>query len=299
MKSIRSMLLAARPWSFSMTAISVVLAAVASAGETPFRWGLSAMVLVGMILIHAATNLMNDYFDVRHGVDTPDSPTAQYRAHPVLEGTFTPRQILGVALALYAVAAAIGVVLTLERGPVVLIFAAAGGLASFFYTAGPVKYKHLALGELSVFLMWGPLMMLATSTVLTGDWSRARPVVLLSLPQGLWVALVIYANNLKDIAYDEDTGVRTLANLLRPGSARRLFVAFLAVIYALHGVLVGLRVIPLWGLIGALSLVPAGLLAGRLLRTAEVPADADPKTAQAGMVYGVLLIVSFLLDLVV
>jgi 1,4-dihydroxy-2-naphthoate octaprenyltransferase len=288
------MLLAARPWSFSMTAISVTLAAVASLGVMPFCWGSYLVVLGGMILVHAATNLLNDFFDVRHGVDRPDSPTARYRTHPLLAGIYRPKQLLAVAVGCYGLAAVGGAFLALRHGAFVAAFAAVGTLASVFYTAGPVKYKHLALGEAAVFLMWGPLMMLATSRIIAGGWDRALPMGLLSIPQGGWVALVIFANNMKDSSYDGRTGVRTLANLLGRRRSQQVFIAALACLYALTAVLIGLRIIPLWGLAAFASLPAVVKLAAVLVRSREVPPDADPRTARAGMIYGLLLIAAFL-----
>jgi 1,4-dihydroxy-2-naphthoate octaprenyltransferase len=280
-----------------MTAISVSLAAAASAGVRAFPWLSYFLVLAGKILVHAATNLLNDYFDVRHGVDRPDSPTARYRAHPLIDGSFTPRQVLSAALACYGVALILAGYLAALRGPVVLVFAAVGGLASVFNTAGPVRYKHLALGEASVFLAWGPLMMLATSTIVTGGWERALRVGFLSIVQGLWVALVIFANNLKDISFDETTRVRTVANLMGKSTALRAFIGSLAAIYLLAGVLIALGVIPVWGIAVLLSLPSALLLVQNLLRSAEVPVDADPRTAQTGMIFGLLLLAAFLVGL--
>ena len=296
MKRLRALVLATRPWSFSMTAISVSLAAVASAGIRPFRWLDYFLVLAGMIMTHGATNLLNDYFDYRHGVDTSSSPTARYRAHPLVEGILSPRGILLAAIVLYGSAAAIGVVLTFRRGLVVLLFAAVGALASVFYTAGPVKFKHRALGELAVFLMWGPLMMLATSTIITGGWQRALQVALISVPQGLWVALVIFANNLKDISFDRGSGVWTIANLLGRDRALRAFCAGLAAAYASVAALSALRVIPVWGLAVLLSSPLAVVLALDLMKYPEVPVDADPRTARTGMVFGLLLLGAYLAD---
>ena len=299
MRSFRTMLLAARPWSFSMTAISVTLAAVASVGVRPFPWASYALILIGMILVHAATNLLNDYFDVRHGVDRADSPTARYRAHPLIDGSFTSPEVLAAAISCYAVALALAGVLALWRGPVVMAFTAAGALASVFYTAGPIRYKHLALGELSVFLMWGPLMMLATSTIITGGWERAGSVALLSVVQGLWVALVIFANNLKDIDFDRDTRVRTVATLLGRAGAQRAYVGTLAAIYVLTGLLVVFRIVPIWGLAVAFSAPLALSLARDLRRSAEVPVDADPRTAQTGMIFGLILLAGYLVGYLV
>jgi len=296
MKRLRALVLATRPWSFSMTVISVSLAAAASAGLRPFRWLDYSLVLAGMIMTHGATNLLNDFFDYRHGVDTSSSPTARYRAHPLVEGILSPRGILLAAIVLYGSAAAIGAVLIFRRGLVVSLFAVAGALTSVFYTAGPVKFKHRALGELAVFLMWGPLMMLATSTIITGGWQRALQVALISVPQGLWVALVIFANNLKDISFDRGSGVWTIANLLGRDRALRAFCAGLAAAYAVVAALVALRVIPVWGLAVLLSSPLAVRLASDLMKSPEIPVDADPRTARTGMVFGLLLLGAFLLQ---
>ena len=299
MSRARELILATRPWSFTMTAISVSLAAVASAGVRPFPLLSYLLTLAGMVLVHGATNLLNDYFDVRHGVDRAHSPTARYRAHPLLEGSFSPQEVLWAAIVMYGVAVVLASVLAAQRGWVVLAFVAVGAFASVFYTADPVRYKHLALGEISVFLMWGPLMMLATGTIVSGGWESAVLVLLLSVVQGGWVALVIFANNLKDIGFDRETAVRTLANLLGEPRARNAFVAALLGIYLLTGALILLRVLPIWGLAVILSLPASLRLTRDVARSPEVPADADPRTARAGMVFGLLLIGSFVVELLV
>jgi 1,4-dihydroxy-2-naphthoate octaprenyltransferase len=110
------------------------------------------------VLLHAATNLINDYYDVVNGVDTVQAATAQYRPHPLVEGLLPREHVRRVAYGLFVLAALIGIYLTLVCGVVVLIIGLVGLLAGLTYTAPPLKYKYVALGEVSVFLMWGPLM---------------------------------------------------------------------------------------------------------------------------------------------
>ena len=290
---LRTLLLAVRPWSFTMTAISVTVASLMALPA--FDWVLYLIVLVGMIAVHASTNLINDYFDVRYGVDRPDSPTALYRPHPLLTGLLSPGQALLGVLVLYGISLLTGLYLVLLRGWSIVLIAALGGLASFFYTAGPVKYKHRALGELSVFLMWGPLMMLGTYYVQTGNWDRVGPVIWVSLPIGLWVALVLLANNLKDIDDDRQTGV-TLGTLLGRKGTLKLYTLLSATVYLLTGLGMILHVIPLWGLIIFASLSMLWKLLQTLQSAPEIPPDADPRTAQLAMLFGLLLILSLLLD---
>jgi 1,4-dihydroxy-2-naphthoate octaprenyltransferase len=110
------------------------------------------------------------------------------------------------------------------------------------------------------------------------------------------VALVIFANNLKDISFDRGSGVWTIANLLGRDRALRAFCAGLAAAYAVVAALVALRVIPVWGLAVLLSSPLAVRLASDLMKCTEVPVDADPRTARAGMVFGLLLLGAFLLQ---
>jgi 1,4-dihydroxy-2-naphthoate octaprenyltransferase len=290
---LHTLLLAVRPWSFTMTAISVTVGSLLALPA--FNGGLYLLVLVGMIAVHAATNLINDYFDVRHGVDRPDAPTARYRPHPLLTGALHPRWALWGAFALYGVAALIGLYLTLTRGWPIAVIAVLGGLASFFYTAGPIQYKHRALGEFSVFWMWGPLMLLGAYYVQTGGWDQTDAVIWASLPIGLWVALVLLANNMKDIDYDRTQGVTTLGTLLGRRRALQLYTLLIVIVYLLSGLAVAIRALPPWALLVFLSLPMAWRLVRSLGSASEIPPDADPRTAQLATLFGFLLIVALLL----
>jgi 1,4-dihydroxy-2-naphthoate octaprenyltransferase len=291
-----SLIEATRPWSFTMTIISVCLGSLLALQAGFFAWHLFVLLLLGMVLTHGATNVINDYFDHRHGVDRPDSATALYRRHPILEGVFRPVQVLAFALALYGVSLSIGVYLTVRSGWPVLLFIVGGGLASFFYTGGPIKYKHRGMGELSVFLMWGPLMVTASYFVLSRGWSGAGRVVLASLPQGLWVALVLFANNLKDIGYDRETGVVTLANLMGRKCAEAAYMAALGAAYAVVAAEVLAGALSPWTLLVFASIPLSLRLAFSLKKAAEVPPDADPRTAKVGMIFGILYLAGFLLE---
>jgi 1,4-dihydroxy-2-naphthoate octaprenyltransferase len=287
---------AARPWSFSMTAISVTLGGLLALQAGFFALDLFALVLAGMILAHAAANLLNDYFDVKDGVDTSDAPTARYRRHPILSGIFTPSQILVAAALCFVLAMAAGIVLTAWRGWPIVVLAAAGGLAGYFYTGGPLKYKHHALGEVLVFLMWGPLAVFGAYYVQTQQLGGLPTVFLVSVPQGLWVALVLFANNLKDIEFDRRTGVKTLANGLGRKRSLRLYGATAALIYVSVVVEAALGIMPLWSLLVLLSVPVTVQLFVTLTRTEEIPPDADPRTARAAMIFGGLLLVSYALE---
>ena len=98
MPDIKTWFLAARPWSFSMSAISVTIGSVW--GLTGgFRFGGYVLALLGMVALHGATNLLNDYYDVKNKVDTPSAPTVKYRPHPLVVISHAVRTCLAFAVA--------------------------------------------------------------------------------------------------------------------------------------------------------------------------------------------------------
>ena len=299
MKStIRTYILETRPWSFTMTIVSVTLGAVPAAYSGRFDWLLYILVLVGMLCAHAASNVINDYFDVKNKVDLPESPTARYREHYLLKGMLTPGKVLTFSIILYAVAGAIAVYLIILRGLPILYIAVVGAFLSFFYTGGPVKYKYRALGEIAVFFAWGPLMLLGTYYAVTGSWEGFQVPLWISIPQGLWVTLVILANNMKDIDFDGSVGVKTAGTLLSRKRAAALFGIILFVIYGVIVLESALRIIPFFSLVTFTSLPMSFRLLSILKNSEEIPPDADPRTAQLGMIFGVLFIISLVIPLV-
>lgn len=284
--------LATRPWSFTMTAISVGVGGALAALAGAFDPWLFLLTLVGAVCVHGATNLINDYFDYKSGVDRPGAPTTLYRPHPLVEGLISPNGVLGVSLGLYAIAGVIGVYLIWLTGLGLLWFVLIGAIASFFYTASPIKYKYIALGELSVFLMWGPLMVGGTYFVQTG--SLSPNAVLISLPFGLLVALVLLANNLRDIDYDGSVGIKTLGTLLGQRKTLHLYQGLILLAYLAVVALIALKILSPWGLLVFFS----APVAFRLIRTMQqqIPNDADARTAQLDTLFGICLVLGLLLE---
>ncbi len=291
MNIYRNWFLASRPWSFSMTAISVSVGGALAARYGEFSWFLYLITLIGTVCLHAATNLINDYYDVQSGVDTQEVATAQYRPHPLVEGKLEAGHVRTAAYILYGLSTLIGIYLAATRGWELMWIGIIGAFASLTYTAPPLKYKYSALGEISVFLMWGPLMVAGSFFVQRQEFNTNA--FWISLPFGVLVALVLLANNIRDITHDRNQGILTLAIILGPHKGILLYgalvvAAYLGIIWmSIFGPLY------LWSLIVLASLP----LAIRLLRQmkAHVPADADARTAQLDTAFGVLLVISLVL----
>ncbi len=292
MSIYRNWFLASRPWSFSMTAISISVGSALGAIDGRFSWAYYLVTLFASVLLHAATNLINDYYDVKSGVDTREVATAQYRPHPLVEGKLPAEQIKWAAYILYLLSILTGLYLAATRGWILLWIGLVGAFASLTYTAPPLKYKYSALGELSVFLMWGPLMV--SGAYLVQRQAFSLNALWISIPFGALVALVLLANNIRDIHHDRDKGILTLAIVLGQQKGLKLYRWLIILAYLAVLVMSVFGPLYMWSLIVLLSLP----LALRLLRQMlnQVPADADARTAQLDTAFGVLLVLSLVLE---
>ncbi len=279
--------LASRPWSFSMTAISVGVGGALAAIDGPFSWTLLILAVTGAVCMHASANLFNDYYDVEHGVDTEAAATAQYRPHPLVQGLILPRQVFLVASALLGLGVLIGLYLTLRCGWAVFWIGLAGSLAAVAYTAPPMKYKYFAFGEVSVFLMWGPLMVEGAYYV--QRQALSAKALLISIPFGVLVALVLLANNIRDIDHDRSRHIRTLANIMGPRYGMYLYLLFMVAAFASIPLFIIFGILPVWGIAIFLSLPIAVKLLRQMVHV--VPADADAQTAKLDTAFGVLLLI--------
>lgn len=299
MKKVFTLILSSRPWSFLLSVSSVSIGTVIAASYGSFHLWLFVIVLVAVVLLHAAMNLINDYFDFIHGVDRPEVATAAYRPHPLVEGTMKPHQILIASLVLYALAVGIAIYLSLFRGWVVAVLAAIGGFISYFYTADPINFKGKALGEIVMFFGSGPVMVIGAYYVQAASLSRVWPVLLVSVPIGMWWSLVLVANNMKDIQTDQETPGRTIAIILGRSQTIVLYAVMVGTIYLLTAVEIVLGIVPIWGIAIFISLVPLIRLIIAFRGAPVIPADADPKTAKIEVLFTVLFLAAFAMQVAV
>src|SRR3984893_7569865 len=222
-------------------------------------WGWFALASVGIVLAHMANNLMNDLFDLGVGTDREDYPRNLYSPHPVLSGVITRKGLAACALAVNVLCLAIMVVLTVARGWPIVGFALGGFLLSAAYTAPPLRLKKRGLGEPTVLVVWGPLMVGGTYYAATGTIPAA--VVLASLPYALLCTTVLMGKHIDKIPWDAPDGTRTLPVLLGERRPRAVTKAMMVAFYPLVAVLVAAGTLPILSLlclVGVVGLVKGG-----------------------------------------
>lgn len=243
-------LLIVRASVFPMTLTSAVIGGLLAASDPTVaeaHLGRFALALVGLVLAHAANNMINDYFDTAGGVDTEGYVRTEYAPHPIFSGLISKTGLVVAIVAVNLVDLAILAWFVRELGVGVVWFALAGLFVSVFYVAPPFKLKHRGLGEPGVFLVWGPLMIGGTYYVTAGQF--APWVLVASLPYALLVTTVLIGKHCDKFDADSAKGIRTLPVLL--GKERSLFLnQFLMWTFlVLVSCLVLLGTLPVWTLV--------------------------------------------------
>jgi 1,4-dihydroxy-2-naphthoate octaprenyltransferase len=290
---IKALWMMMKPQSFMISVVSVSVGTSLAALRGAVDWPAYLLTMLGIVFLHGGANVVNDYFDYRYHVDTDEVPGSYGNELRVLiRGLMKPRQVLAIGIVIYALAIPIGVYLISLRGMTILLLGVIGFITGVCYTARPVALKYKALGEIAVFFMFGPLMVSGAYFVQMAAFSSQ--VVWVSVPFGIFVALVLFANNIRDIGFDGRVGIQTVATLLGGTRSARVYQFCVLLTYVLIGGMVVTGLLSAYALLTLFSLPLAFKLMGMFRR--GVPADADAQTARLDVLFGVLLIVGIQLQ---
>jgi 1,4-dihydroxy-2-naphthoate octaprenyltransferase len=284
-----------RPFAYTASVVPVLTGGALAAVDHDFSWLPFAAALLGGVLLHSGTNIINEIYDVRKGIDTITSPRA---SHALLKARLTERQAFVAAFVAFALAVAIGVYLISLRGPAIIGLGLAGLLGGYFYTAPPFEYKYRALGVPLVFLLMGPLMVVGTFFAVTGTWSATALAA--SVPVGLLVAAILDGNEWRDISEDSRAGISTLSARIGRERAHYFYVALVLGAYMALGLTVAIGWLPPQTLIAIVSLP----FLAQVIRSAELGATGqqraiamiDVQTARLHLTFGSLLVAGILLS---
>ena len=225
---ISKWLIAVRAAVLIMTFLSAAIAGILAIQAGKFNFWLWLPLVIGLVMAHATNNLINDYTDFVRGVDQDNYYRAQYGPQPLVHGLLNKRQLIQYAVITGLIAVACGAILIYARGGYTLLLMGLGAFFVLFYTF-PLKY--IALGEVAVLVVWGPLMIGGGYYVITGEWDWL--VVLASLPYALGVTGVIFGKHIDKIEMDRERGIRTLPVLLGDRISRYTVIGMFLMQYLL------------------------------------------------------------------
>lgn len=198
--------LAARPKTLPAGIVPVLVAGAMAYGVGGFRLLPFLAALFGSIAIQIGTNFANDLFDFKKNTDTAEriGPMRVTQA-----GLVSPRQIARATAITFGLAFAAGIYLVYVGGWPIVIIGLASILCGVLYTAGPYALGYLGLGDLFVFVFYGPVALAGTYYVQT--LTAPIEVIVAGVPFGMISVAILVVNNLRDVDTDLKAGKNTLA----------------------------------------------------------------------------------------
>jgi 1,4-dihydroxy-2-naphthoate octaprenyltransferase len=235
---ISKWLIATRSAVTVVTIYSCIIAGLLAWRDGHFAWLPWLIVTLGLFIAHGTNNLLNDYTDFNRGVDKDYYFRIEYGVHPLVQGFWTNRQQLRwfAVSGVLAVLSGVFALFYADFSPVVIGLFVFGAVVLLFYT-WPLKY--LALGELLIFLIWGPIMIGGVYIVLARGWTEhAWLVALAGVPFGLSVTSINISKHIDKLIDDKQRGVGTMPVRLGEGVARYINMAVLVLIYVVIAYLI-------------------------------------------------------------
>jgi 1,4-dihydroxy-2-naphthoate octaprenyltransferase len=287
---------------FSASVVPVLVgSAAAFYTQGSFRWGLFLATLLGMVALHAAANMLNDYFDYKSGCDPRNPARTIFNggSDVIADGLMTEQALRAGIIVAYAIGIGCGLFLAAAlglRGWVVLGLGMIGVGISYAYTAPRLLLAGRGLGEPGIALCFGLLSVQGAAFVQVGSFTWTG--FFASLPVAGLIVAILWINQFPDVPADHAVGKDNLVVRLGPARARWGYYGLLAVAYLAIPAGIAAGTLPWWSLL-ALGGLPVALRAARILHThylergALLPAQAA--TIQAHLLTGVLLSAALLL----
>jgi 1,4-dihydroxy-2-naphthoate octaprenyltransferase len=273
--AVSKFLYSARSVILVISAQAAIIAGLLALAAREFDLPAFILLLLGLVAAHMISNLSNDYFGYKRGHDTPDSPRMRYTVHPLASGVLDARVLAAGLAILAAIGVAITVYFIVERGWTAAAFATAGIALMLLYDAAPVPLKSVGLGELAVFLVWGPLMVGGGYAMIAGH--VAADAFYAAIPYGLGVMSILTGKHIDQLEFDSTKANRTLPVLLGEDAARAFNIATVVLVYAVIAVLIVLGRLTPWAALVALALP-------RALRAVSVMSRPRPAAPPAGYI---------------
>jgi len=251
---------------------------------------LALLTLAGAVAIHAATNLLQDYFDFKSGLDRENTLGG---SGVLVSGALSPRAVLMASLIIYAVSAAVAGYLVYICGIALAWIVAAGFALGTAYAVPKYGLKYNLLGDVGVFAAFGIGITLGSYFIQTGSLD-AYPLYY-AVPFGMLVVALLHANNMRDATDDFEAGLSNPAYRMGPGVSRAFYAFLIFGPYAAISATVLIGAIPRGAMAVWLTFPLALKLVGNSLK-----AGFDDKTVQGRQValtallslsFGVMLII--------
>lgn len=276
-----------RPHTLTASFVPVTLGTViAMSYKNEINSSLFITMLIASILIQIATNLFNEYYDFKRGLDHEGSVGI---GGGIVRDGMKPKTIMNLALSLYGVALLLGIYICMNSSWWLALIGLGCMLMGYLYTGGPLPIAYTPFGELASGFLMGMVIVLIsffiqTSTITVDSILVATPIMIL-------IGSINLSNNIRDLEGDKENGRRTLAILLGKKNAVLFLAAMFALSYVWVFTLVMMGIISPWILLVVLS-IPKAVTAIKGFLKHHAPLHMMPAmkaTSQTNTIFGLLL----------
>ncbi|KIL47328.1 1,4-dihydroxy-2-naphthoate prenyltransferase [Jeotgalibacillus alimentarius] len=281
-----------RPHTLTAAFVPVLLGTVLALNYAEMDWLLFLAMLIASILIQAAANMINEYFDYVRGLDNENSVGI---GGAIVRNGVKPKTVINLAYALFGVALLLGVYICIQSSWWIAVVGLICMAAAYFYTGGPLPIAYTPFGELAAGFFMGFVIILISFYIQTGMINVIAMFV--SIPVSILVGAILLANNIRDLDGDKENGRKTIAILL----GRKYAIYFLAYMfvtaYGFVIILVITGAVTPWMLISFLS-IPKAVKATKGFIGKTKPMQMMPAmkaTAQTNTIFGFLLSIGLLI----
>ncbi len=285
-EDIRPLYKAFRPWSFQQSVVTFIAGSILAG----YIHSLYIIIgIIGIILAHGAFNAISEYFDYKTGIDNPKSLGG---SRVLVDELVKPDRVIYSFIIMFILSIFTAIYLVIAR-PEIIPYVLLGIVAGLVYGIPRIGFKHLALGDLSVFLAWSGIFLGAL--ILQGG-KIDLVTLLLMLPFPLLTVNILHGNNWRDINDDRQKGVRTVASLLGQEGSKIYYLLLLWVFVPLDisAVLMDRRMFPV---IATFLTLPFAVSLSRVaINNKNIKRGMlDKLTASYTLYYGIAFVVSFIL----
>jgi 1,4-dihydroxy-2-naphthoate polyprenyltransferase len=282
-----------RPHTLTASFVPVLIGTSLSMFYVDLHIGLFIAMLFACLWIQIATNLFNEYYDFKRGLDTEDSVGI---GGAIVRHGMKPKTVLTMALSCYGIALVLGVYICMNSSWWLALIGVIGMAIGYLYTGGPLPIAYTPFGELFSGLCMGSFFILISFFIQTGTLNVQS--ILVSIPIAILVGAINLSNNIRDIEEDIKGGRKTLAILV--GSERAVYIlgAMFSIAYIWVLGLVIFGTINPWILLVFLS-IPKPIQAMKGFLGKKLPVKtimAMKATAQTNTVFGLLLSLGLLIS---
>ena len=227
---LKEFFMCTRPHSYPASIAPVLFGATYALGyEIKFSILKFILFLLACLLIQAATNLFNEYYDYKHGLDKIDSEGI---SGSIVKGNLSSREVMVGALVLYALAFILGLILTFITSFYVLLVGLVCMLSGYFYTGGKYPIAYSPFGEVVSGFFMGTIIISLSFYFQTGYVNA--DIIVVSLPLFIMIGAILLANNIRDLDNDKESGRRTYAILVGRNNAIKTMAISFIVVYLLN-----------------------------------------------------------------